>query len=498
MVCKVATARGLGSALPKHSRARARRRSQGQAMIWMLGMLAASAAVMFALFNTSQTVVGKERTVNAADAAALAGATTQARLLNLMAYTNRAVIANEVFMVQMLSLESWTKYVSRTTDNIGYVLDVASIIFPPLETLASALHKAADLADNGHDILHDKVVPLLITALEKAKTAMSAAHNALHAGGGLLAENAAKSMASANRSDFGGRRDDGVQILDDATIRGLTFVLNEKAWLGFTKQYKGSERVDAKQILLDSRDAFSKDRPGSFLVNWRLPDGLGTIGLHKEGGTRLAGYDRWETEDTLELEKRWWTWRGMKSSYLPIGWGRANADSSGSSGSRWSPGRAAQNLAYTSGGTHSGWSGVPEQFDITDKSRAKRDSLGLDFLVAVGRPDNHDFSSTSMGVNKGSGGPLGSPETPGNLASARNTAFSKARVSFERPQRGLLNDFTARPLWRDDSAKEYGSLYSPYWQARLTDITPTEKLALLAAVGLTPDYVLFTPGGQTP
>lgn len=506
MVCEMATERGSGSALPKHSRTPQRRRQGGQAMIWMLGMLAASAAVMFALFNTSQTVVGKERTINAADSAALAGATAQARLLNLMAYTNRAVIANEVFMVQMLSLESWTQYVSHTADNIGYVVDVASIFFPPLKALAEGLHKAADLADKGHDVLHDKVVPLLISALEKAKTAMSVAHQALHLGGGLLAENAAKSMAAANRSDFGGRKDDGVEILDDITIRGLTFALNEKAWLGFTKQYKGRDRTDARQILLDSRDDFSKDRPGSGLVNWRLPSSpVTTIGLHKEGGTKLVAFDRWEAQDTLELENRWLTVCGKviprpcwKSSYMPIGWGRANADRSGSAGSKWSPGRWAQTLAYTGGGRHSGWTGVPEQFDIVDKSRDARATLGLDFLVAVGRPGSHDFTSTSMKVNVGSPGPLGSPETPSGLDSARNTAFAKARVSFERPQQGLLNDFTARPLWRDDRAKEYGSLYSPYWQARLTDLSRKEKLAMLAAVGLTPDYLVYTPGGQTP
>lgn len=80
--------------------------------------------------------------------------------------------------------------------------------------------------------------------------------------------------------------------------------------------------------------------------------------------------------------------------------------------------------------------------------------------------------------------------------SGQNTAFARARVFFERPRRGLTNDFTAAGLWRPDGAKEYGSLYSPYWQARLRDLTSGEKIALLGAMGLTPDHALYTPGGQ--
>ncbi|MBW8893202.1 MAG: hypothetical protein JF617_14130 [Burkholderiales bacterium] len=98
----------------KTSKSRASR-TRGQAAIWLLGTLAASAAVMYGVFNTGQVIVGKERAVNAADAAALAGATAEARLLNLMAYANRGVIANEVFLAQLLSMESWVQYLGRTS-----------------------------------------------------------------------------------------------------------------------------------------------------------------------------------------------------------------------------------------------------------------------------------------------------------------------------------------------------------------------------------------------
>jgi hypothetical protein len=69
-------------------------------------------------------------------------------------------------------------------------------------------------------------------------------------------------------------------------------------------------------------------------------------------------------------------------------------------------------------------------------------------------------------------------------------------VFFERPQRGLSNDFTGTSLWRADSAKEYGSLFSPYWQGRLVDMSVGEKMALLGAMGMLPDHAIYTPGGQ--
>jgi len=92
--------------------------------------------------------------------------------------------------------------------------------------------------------------------------------------------------------------------------------------------------------------------------------------------------------------------------------------------------------------------------------------------------------------------PSGSAEMKERLEGDQLSALSKAHVFFERPQRGLGNDFTASPLWRADGAKEYGSLFSPYWQARVTDLSASEKLALMGAMGINPAYVPLTPGGQ--
>ena len=466
-------------------------RTRGQAAIWLLGTLAASAAVMYAVFNTGQVIVGKERAVNAADAAALAGATAEARLLNLMAYANRGVVANEVFLAQLLSMESWVQYLGRTSQNIEIVLDIISLIPPAAafaQPAAQVMDKVATVADKAHSGLQ-KGVNIYIPVLEGVKTGLKAAEGAIHLGGGLLAEDAARNLVKANRTDFNGRYDPGVTVADTNLVKEATFVKNNTAWIQFTKLYSGNDRADGKYILEQSLDRFSASRPGRGWLNLSVF----IAGFEKKGGSTLQGYDRWESEDTLEM----WQRCGVKKCYEPIGWGRANADQNGSSGSKWSPGRTAQSWAKSDGGTHSGWSGVPALYDIAKKDVADRESLGLDFMVAVARPGANDFTTTKLSMdNVASNSVAGSAQLPLKQEAAQNAAFAKARVFFERPRRGLANDVTASGLWRPDQAKEYGSLYSPYWQARLRDLTLVEKGALLTAMGITPDKAAYTPGGQ--
>ncbi|MBW8843562.1 MAG: hypothetical protein JF607_01135 [Burkholderiales bacterium] len=477
----------------KTSKSRASR-TRGQAAIWLLGTLAASAAVMYGVFNTGQVIVGKERAVNAADAAALAGATAEARLLNLMAYANRGVIANEVFLAQLLSMESWVQYLGRTSENIEILLDIISL-FPPAaafaQPAAQVMDKVAMVADKAHTGLQ-KGINVYIPVLEVAKTGIKAAEGAIRVGGGLLAGDAARNLVKANRTDFNGRFDPGVAVADAGLLKELTFVQNNTDWVNFTKLYDGNNRGDAKYILEQSLDKFTANRPGAFWLNLSIPL---VAGMEKKGGSKLQGYDRWESEDTLEM----WQQCGVKKCWEPIGWGRANADKNGNSGGTWSPSRSAQDLAQGNGGTHSKWTGVPSLYDIANKSTktGERENLGLDFVVAVARPGANDFTTTKLAMdNVASTSVAGSADLPLKQRASQNTAFAKARVFFERPRRGLTNDFTASGLWRPDQAKEYGSLYSPYWQARLRDISAGEKVALLGAMGLTPDYAAYTPGGQ--
>lgn len=477
-------ARGLRSA----------RASRGQALVWLLGTMAAAAAVLWGVYNIGQLTNGKQKAVNAADAAALAGATVEARTLNLMAYNNRSLIANEVFMIQTTALQGYMQYLSHTADNIEdyakwipYVGEVLSAILTTVEKVTAAIEKAMDVA-----------IPAQVVVLEGLKKVTAATHGVLATTASLMADKAAADLVAANRAQFGSHMDAGVSVESRATVKTLTTAQNLLKWKAFTKRYSGSERKDAADVLQASRDKFTGGkRPGSPLLTLNL----GLMGFVKDGDTRLVNYDRWETEDTYE----YWYWGLCGKPPLPckkyeaIGWGRGNLDKPSSRGSTWSPGRDAQKRAYREGHVHGGWSGVPALYDVADKSTSARETLGVDYMIAVRRERKATQTSSTMEVNKSVDAVTGDASMDEQLLGQQLSALGKARVYFERPQSGI-GDSTAGALVRHDGAKEYGSLYDPYWQARLQDVSYSEKLAYMTALGMSPTGAAVaakvTPGGQ--
>ncbi|WP_374586319.1 pilus assembly protein TadG-related protein [Ideonella dechloratans] len=477
-------ARGLRSA----------RASRGQALVWLLGTMAAAAAVLWGVYNIGQLTNGKQKAVNAADAAALAGATVEARTLNLMAYNNRSLIANEVFMIQTTALQGYMQYLSHTADNIEdyvkwipYIGEVLSAILTTVEKVTAAIEKAMDVA-----------IPAQVVVLEGLKKVTAATHGVLATTASLMADKAAADLVAANRAQFGSHMDAGVSVESRATVKTLTTAQNLLKWKAFTKRYSGSERKDAADVLLASRDKFTGgSRPGNSLLT---PD-LFFVGFTKAGDTRLVNYDRWETQDTYEF---WYLSVCGKiphpcTKYEAIGWGRGNLDKPSSRGSTWSPGRDAQKRAYREGHVHGGWSGVPALYDVADKSTSARETLGVDYMIAVRRERKATQTSSTMEVNKSVDAVTGDASMDEQLLGQQLSALGKARVYFERPQSGI-GDSTAGALVRHDGAKEYGSLYDPYWQARLQDVSYSEKLAYMTALGMSPTGAAVaakvTPGGQ--
>lgn len=90
-------------------------------------------AVFFFSVNTQQVAIEKTRVDNAADAAAYSAGVVQARALNFAAYTNRAIVANQVAIAQTLSIVNWINfagsfYSSTEIDNIGVLLEAGTSI----------------------------------------------------------------------------------------------------------------------------------------------------------------------------------------------------------------------------------------------------------------------------------------------------------------------------------------------------------------------------------
>ncbi len=94
-------------------------RNCGQALVLGLFFLFATAAVLLLMFNTGRTTDEKMRLTNAADAVAWSVATVEARALNYHAYTNRAIVANEVAVAQAISLISWMHYFETAVEKLA-------------------------------------------------------------------------------------------------------------------------------------------------------------------------------------------------------------------------------------------------------------------------------------------------------------------------------------------------------------------------------------------
>lgn len=122
-----------------------RRYLKGQAMVLVLVFLTVLMLSLLAFFNISQVSRSKVEVQNAADAVAYSAAVLEARHLNFTAYTNRAMIANEVGIAQTIGLTSWLVKWSNTFPNLAWWLDKIispiPVVGPPLAAVIKVAFK---------------------------------------------------------------------------------------------------------------------------------------------------------------------------------------------------------------------------------------------------------------------------------------------------------------------------------------------------------------------
>lgn len=467
------------------------RRRRGQAALWFLATLAACCATFALVYNVGQITNEKQKVINASDAAAFSGALVEARVLNFEAYTNRAMIANEVLIAQLLSLDSWVRYSDRLATNISY----ATSWVPWLNAVTAEIANVTEIIK---DVV-DKAVEIGVPAIDKVITvALRGARDLAHVGAVAAAQEAAGKVAADNKTVFGGRYDATPGLMKGGGLDALSFVRNEAVWLGFTKDYgSGDQRQYARAVMLESRDQFSSKRGAGWLeksVSTAMQIGsLGTTGMDKTSGeTKLRGYDRWEAQDSLDV---WAKPPGGKKKYIvPIAWGRDTAANTSTSGTNWTseydcggkkkpPCPPSFTLAYNEQNKITGWSGVPSIRDLKDRNPANRDKQTIDFLVAVSKSADGALTTQKLGIaDKPITGKQGSPDLQDNMLKNQFASLSSARIFFERPKWNA-KDITQGNLPRDDRVKEYASLYNPYWQVRLQPTSIVEKEAVYVLLG---------------
>jgi competence protein ComGC len=495
------------------------RRERGQALVLAVVCMLVFVIGVLVLFNTGQVVNKKVQLNNTADAAAYSAAVQQARAYNLIAYLNRAQVANEIATAQMVSIHSWMNFAISGTDHfadavqgIGIALDLTVVgaeAGVALNEIATELQELKQTMQELRDVMK--------TGFSVAITGLSAVN--------VVYADATRLLTAAEIADIPSVvqtviRENTVRSADstdkEASLNAKSLILLGTQAVTANESYVKLYNIPASRspssnprhtadadryanVVMEARDGFSASRDGNLVF------------LHKRGGTDLVSYNRWVAMDTLNAKFRI---PFVVNINVPMAWGGAAAvqRSSGAAFANLSDADQGWNSPYDNdrghydpyGGSRSngnagglarrqpatpsnddailtGYQGLQSYEDIApDKAVAPYSDdgsadVGPIFSVLIEQPMT-DVRTTSN-VN-GLGGP---PDlvVPDETQNNKMTALATAQVYFSRPRN--LTVFR-----RADDHRELGNLFSPYWQARLIDTPRSVKLEIFGAdaVGL--------------
>lgn len=115
---------------------------RGQVLPVILATLALAAAAITLGHRVARGLGQESEVVNAADAAAYSGASWTARRLNLIAYTNRALIANHIAVGHLVAYISWLRYADEAAEQIARYTQFLPYVGPATRSAEQAVSAA--------------------------------------------------------------------------------------------------------------------------------------------------------------------------------------------------------------------------------------------------------------------------------------------------------------------------------------------------------------------
>ncbi|MCM5572022.1 pilus assembly protein TadG-related protein [Burkholderiaceae bacterium FT117] len=448
--------------------ARLPERQSGQALVLGLVLLFAAVLGLFFLFSTGQALGTRQRLDNAADAAAWSAALWRARVLNFHAYSNRAIVAQEVAVAQAVTMTSWAKYFERFTANAS----VLAAAYPPVATVISA---AASIAANAREMTE-----------RAASDEIGWRADPLTGYKQLLLRSQALLHRSADTFGMGAVANEIARANDP---RFFAFAMTDAGgYERFTRRWDtDADRERLQKVVLDALDPFTSGPRGLDLRLLLMPSSCAGTTLdfdkwfhwyRKRGGTVMSSLDRWESADTGSIHD--WRRRGFifgscrDRESIQLGWGAAEATNDDPV--QWL-------LAYPGDADDNGGAALLAAFGISGRGyRGFHDYDGIARVrdLNYSALDNPRFPVTRVAVLA---------RVEGNTvrtANALNLGTGRLRL-FERYAGGRIWSLSAAETYfrRPPGAPErieYASLYSPYWQVRLVEPSGAERAAAAAYV----------------
>jgi hypothetical protein len=418
-------------------------------------------------------------------------ATIVARDLNFMAYSNRAMAANHAVIGQIVSLASLSEMLYLAADDIskikylqgvpyiGWIFktigeifeEVATVIkdyiLPGLETFASIqnglinaislMQQGAHLATTADMLKIDEVIkandPELRWATSGASGVFTTATNI-------------GSMKDTFMGDFSERR-------SDDTAKGRM-----------------------REVVNLSRDQFTIER--EWFKTPKVPPGKFDVDNFFHGGTQLSSDNKtWVGVDGFEFEYKikflgktifkfgvsWWETGEVAGSSGASDWRKLSHGELSSSAHRKAYNNRKKKLQNT-------YDGILPYQELKKIKPGDRSEDSPTFVVLVYKPvQSSNTSNDTRTPNATQTFQTDDADNPFHLKERRTKIYGVAasQVYFRRPTRaekdptagdpgtGNVNNALFNGWYKDGT---YASLFSPYWQARLTDVPPLIKAAL--------------------
>jgi hypothetical protein len=445
---------------------------------------------------------------NTADAAAYSAAVLQARDYNFSAYTNRAMIANQVTAAQVVALKSWIDELDATYSHSDLDETISVLADHPAQWSTPKQIGKADIAPVRAAL--DALLPTVASDIGRLNRALSVAQANYHAAVFTAVPDTADTIAQLNQPDT---HVTGGYFISDRNAAQLA------AWASYTAtvtpagmpgQDDFADVVTASQTL--DRFVRNRDSTRSVAPNFQqLQDSANkicganstfTVNVTHDGGTQLrSDKSGWQSIDASTAALRinciepietiaghggsangnitsfmahppfaaWQDWQGY-GDYFNFGY-------TGSS----TPGLGVPESMADQFGLGPGASLDPTNGGLLPYQEVSGIQLaGQAPRITIEVTRNIDTLVKTVGLQGG-----GRMKVDTNAAGGAMRALSSAHAYFVRPDEtssgipimgGLLNaDQWARP--GPDQKTEYPSLFSPYWQAALAPVSASERAA---------------------
>lgn len=483
--------------------------ASGQALVPALIFLLVGCIGLYVAFNSFQMTSAKIKLQNTADAAAYTAAVLQARDYNFSAYTNRAMVANQVTAAQVVAMKSWIDELDSTytPSEVDEVVDAVAD-HPEKWSTPKSIGKI-DIAPVRASL--DALLPIVARGIGSLNRALSNAQANYHAAVITAVPDTADAIAQQNQPDthvtagyFTGARNAG-QL---AAWRSYTVTATPAGTLGYDDFADVITNPATLDGFIKNRDSSRSVAPtfqqlNDTAVTLCRSSSTVTINVTHDGGTQLRNDKTgWESIDASTAHL-------LISCLGPID---AEAGFGGSANGNvttymtnppfaawqdWQGYGGYFNFGYQ-GSSTPGWQvpdAMAEQFRLGPGPSLDATNGGLlPYQDMNGTPLAGKAPRITIEVTRNGNTLVKTPGLQGggrmevdpNPAGGEIRALASANAYFVRPDETSLGSIigglkNASQWARPDHKTEYPSLFSPYWQAALAPVSDSERAAAQTA-----------------